>query len=195
MKPEAIAHARSWSRYRMILAWRAGNGCGRLEQRGAGSALDLSPQIARSSGRFGEHSRGMLELRARDLVPPKNDSAGRVLHRRVERRIGLNAPELAQREDERRIRHSEIRCLPAAATASESTEEGETERRPGAYHAGKARPEARRGQRRARLAGISASGVARPTKTTASRQRMGTNTADLALSLGIDVALPYDTRA
>jgi hypothetical protein len=141
MTPAVIAHLRiadPWlgSRHGMVVRGRGtgnrrpcpGDWCPRR-------ALDLAPQIARARGRFGEHSRGVLELRARHAVPAQNHPPARVLHGRVERAVGLHAAKLPERTDERRIRHAQAGRAAAAAANHERTDEGDTQRQTGAYHA------------------------------------------------------------
>jgi hypothetical protein len=145
--------SRLWARHRMIVSWRRpGVGVCRSEQCGAWGTLDLAPQIARACRGLREHSRGVLELRAGDLVATQHHAPARVLHRGIERGIGLYAAKLTHRGDECGIRHAKAGRTPAAATTRDCADEGDGERQPGAYHAGKARHEQRRGQRCVMLA-------------------------------------------
>lgn len=187
MTSSVVAHSRSWSRHWMIVS----GGRSRVRRRWpdherAGRTLDLAPQIARSRRRFREHAGGMLELRARHLVPPEYHTPAGVLHRDVERGVGLDAPELTERADERGVGHAETRCAPIAATARESADEGDAQWQSGAYHAGKPRRHARGGQRGAMLTAL----IGAPTKAPQYRQRLGPDPADLALILGPNVATP-----
>ena len=141
MMPAVVAHSRFarsqlWPRHRVIVRGRrAGNGRGRLGHCGSGGALDLAPEIARVRGRFREHARGVLELRARHVVAPEDHSPARVLHRDIERAVALHPPKLPQRAHECRIRHSETGRAASSTAARENTDEGDTHCQSGAYHA------------------------------------------------------------
>ena len=179
-------HARSWPRNRVIVRRRRpGNGGGRLGDRGSGRTLDLPPQVARVRGRFREHARGVLELRTRHPISPQDHSPARVLHRHILRAVGLDPPKLAERADERRIGHPEPGRAAVAAAGRACTEEGDTERPAGAYHAGKARHEAAEGQRRA----VWTDCGEKPPVAPAYRQQTGTQTAVSAFNRGIEVAI------
>lgn len=148
-----VAHLRSRARHRMIVAGRRSGpgGCRPDDERG-GSTLDLAPQIARSRRGFREHPRCVLELPTRHPVTPKHHPPTGILHRDVERGVGLDAPELTERTDERGVGDAETWGVPIAAGAKGGADESENDGQAGAYHAGKARRHARAGQRRAILA-------------------------------------------
>jgi hypothetical protein len=187
----SVAHScftrsRSRARHRVIVRGRRpGNRRTRLGHRRPGRALDLPPEITRVRGRFREHTSSVLQLLARHAVAPEDHAPARVFHGDIERAVALHAPKLAQCADERRIRHPETGRATSRTAGRESTDEGDTQRQSGAYHAGKARYGAREGQRGAVLT-LCGQKSAFPT---AYRQRMGTDTADSALGEGIGLAM------
>jgi hypothetical protein len=148
MTPAVVAHSRiahhcSRPRHGVIVRGRrTRNGRGRLRHGRPGGTFDLAPQIARAGGRFGKHARGVLQLCARHIVSPQNHPAARVLHGYVERAVGLHAPQIPERVDERRVGNAQAWRTPAATANHECTDEGDTQRQTGAYHA--ARLDARR---------------------------------------------------